>query len=102
VITHILIHYHRQSNKKKIDYTQEVKPLCFNSQFKKYVVLFCLIASVTLLVFGSIVDSFSFTFEGAAGWILGKKNSESYSMLSLGYSIPEKSFSPNSMGVRFI
>lgn len=74
-ITHILIHYHRNSHQKKIDYTDEVKPFCFNSHFKKYAVLVCLIASVTLLLWGSMIDSFTLTFGGAAGWILGKKNS---------------------------
>lgn len=75
------------------------------TRFGKVLVVFLLLLSIGLIIFGSLIDSFAFEWKGATGWILELVNRNpktSYSIISLGRDLPQSSISPNSPGIRFI
>lgn len=57
---------------------------------------------MTLLAFGYFMKSFTFTFNGLAGWIEKGKNSSEYSLWDLGHMFPQKTYYPNSFGIRIL
>jgi len=57
--------------------------------------------SLTLVLVGLWVDSFQFTFEGLAAYVLGaEKSVRPFSVMSLGLAVPGASSEPNSFGTR--
>jgi len=68
----------------------------------KYLIITLLISSGALLIIGALVTSFSFDFQGAAGWALKGENVFDYSLISLGYNLPDDVRDPSSFGVHFI
>jgi len=66
---------------------------------------FFLVASIVLLVFGSYWISFEFQFLGAAALALEyllQPTYQSYSLITLGLSLPDASPSPNDFGIRLV
>ncbi|KAJ1454841.1 hypothetical protein M885DRAFT_521109 [Pelagophyceae sp. CCMP2097] len=57
-----------------------------------------LLAASMLLLYGTSIDSFDFRIQGAAGWIMGRKAQERFSIISLGRFIPSASKDPSSPG----
>lgn len=69
------------------------------------VVFLLLVASLALITWGAVVDSFVFHFRGAAGALFpyaGVVNDRSYSLVSLSMALPEAAFNPGSFGVRWV
>lgn len=68
-------------------------------RFCCFVVISGTLAAVAL---GVYFNSFTFTFEGLAGYILGKDAIQNFSAITLGEIIPSSSGSPDSVGIRWI
>ena len=58
--------------------------------------------SVILLGVGVCSESFNFEFKGAAGLVLGDAAKESFSLVSLGGTIPTSVENPEDFGIRWI
>ncbi len=59
--------------------------VCKKSNLKKFGITILILICGFMLIFGASVDSFTFSFEGAAGFILGtEKNEANYSVISMG------------------
>jgi len=66
------------------------------------IIFFSLIFAVVLLGVGVCCESFIFEFKGAAGLVLGDNAKQSFSLVSLGQSIPESVEKPEEFGIRWI
>jgi len=122
ILTHIIIHFHREAEGKHqhmrqvhssaADAVRSHRFRLSNGQqstrakctpFGQMLVTTLLLVSVTLVVVGSIIISFSFEFEGAAAVVLrdvGSPISTDYSVLSLANNVASSSLHPNSLGIR--
>ncbi len=66
---------------------------------------FVLCAHVLLLItiaYGSYATSFTFSFQGLTGWLLGDAADVDYSMISVGTSVTEASGTPDSLSIRWM
>jgi len=119
ILTHTILAAHRKviSSEKKEKRDPErtyssKKPLCtiaFTGENTRIIgailITLLLICSISLLVIGSYWISFEFQFQGLAAVALsylGEPTSNSYSLITLGESIPSSSADPNSFGIRWI
>eukprot|EP00301_Raphidiophrys_heterophryoidea_P001274 c10620_g1_i1.p1 GENE.c10620_g1_i1~~c10620_g1_i1.p1 ORF type:complete len:1568 (-),score=387.24 c10620_g1_i1:170-4435(-) len=123
ILTHIIIHFHREAEGKHQhmrEITGGTADAVRSHQFRmgaslrrrvqctvlgQSLVTLLLVASVALVVFGSIIVSFSFEFAGAAAVVLELVNSPTssgYSVLSLAKNVSIASLHPNDVGVRFL
>mmetsp|Transcript_8330 Transcript_8330/g.16163 ORF Transcript_8330/g.16163 Transcript_8330/m.16163 type:complete len:1340 (+) Transcript_8330:114-4133(+) len=118
--THVVLHYHRSSNKShKLPDGGEREALCNHvfigdaygfepssrvkcSSFGKFIVTFLLLLAFAMNMAGSIIDSFEFSFKGLSGLVLGDRATTGYSLLSVTSAIPESSGHPDEFGVRWI
>jgi len=100
VIGHVMVYFHRRT-----ELHLETDDLCSDSLFNhefllsdgsskrlsqacKNVLVVILFSSIVLLAVGITQESFTFEFGGLAGLALGEDRLSSYSLLSLGASIP--------------
>jgi len=119
ILTHTILAAHRKvitaekKEKKEAERTYSgKKPLCtiaFTGVYSRPIgvtlITLLLISSISLLVIGSYWISFDFQFQGLAAvalTYLGEPISNSYSLITLGESIPSSSANPNSFGIRWI
>lgn len=125
LITHILLACHRWLAKKDSGAasvsqvsastsTQAVCQVAYPSGrgtvvqatgFGAVVVFLLLVASLGLVTWGAVVNSFVFHFRGAAGALFpyaGVVNDRSYSLVSLCMALPGAAFNPESFGVRWV
>ena len=117
-----MVHYHRQSLRHE-EIVSTTKESIFDHEFEvassarqqrrerrrlsrffEFMLLLCSIAIVILLCLGSTKKSFTFEFGGLAGMALGEDGrSASYSLLSIGTSIPQSVEGSNiDIGIRFL
>jgi hypothetical protein len=120
VLTHTILAAHRKviaaEKKEKKEAAERTysgkKSLCtiaFTGEYPRPIgvtlITLLLITSISLLVIGSYWISFEFQFQGLAAvalQYLGEDVSNSYSLITLGESIPASSSDPNSFGIRWI
>ena len=118
-LTHIILAFHRHTSAPahhQLQPTEDTEALCTHTfdcgaaTFKctllgQASVALLLFAASSLVVVGGIVYAFKFQFKGAAGLVLDYLHDsveQSYSLLSLGTSLPSSAQHPDSVGVRFI
>eukprot|EP00825_Cyclidium_porcatum_P035790 TRINITY_DN3756_c0_g1_i1.p1 TRINITY_DN3756_c0_g1~~TRINITY_DN3756_c0_g1_i1.p1 ORF type:complete len:579 (-),score=75.00 TRINITY_DN3756_c0_g1_i1:135-1871(-) len=107
--THIIIHYHRLVEQPVQHFGDEKRSLGDIYSEKgngvkrsmKQIMTIVIIVCLGLLIWGSLIKSFQFVFLGAAGWALGKNNTESFSLIELGIQLPHKTEWPNFFWIRF-
>lgn len=59
--------------------------------------------SIALVMVGTFMDTFAFTFEGIAGFVLGEEGAvRPFSVMKLGLSVPDSNPWPNSIGIRSV
>jgi hypothetical protein len=68
----------------------------------RMLVTVALLVAGAIIVFGSVISSFSFEFQGAAGLAIGDKSTASYSVFSLSSEIPAAAPDPTDAGVKII
>jgi len=115
-LSHIILACHRRGKAKaagkKMHHSRKYEPL-FMYMWKhkgwKYTwgvfVSLLLAAASAFMISGSYIDSFTFTFEGAAGLVMklrGEDPATNYSLLSIGSSIPSASQDPDAFSIRWI
>ena len=114
VMSHLVLGAHRILERGATDNTVETavekKPLMafvpgmLGKTVPRYLVLGFLVVALALVIAGSVLMTFSFNFEGLAGWalpLLDVPAHREYSVLDLGVQLPQSAQNPNSFTVRF-
>ncbi|KRX07755.1 hypothetical protein PPERSA_07505 [Pseudocohnilembus persalinus] len=110
LITHIMIHDHRKIGEDKElmeteHYKQQMKQKYYigiRKKSYKYIINCLIISAILIQMFGYVVKVFEFTFGGLAGWAVGKKATQAYSLWDIGSQFPEKTFEPDSFETLFL
>ncbi len=114
-LSHIITHLHRgldeHPNQNKGKEAESYKSLLSFADNKligkglfQFFITIILLGTLTLVILGSRLISFSFNFHGLAGYALGLLDispHREYSVLDLGLSIPESYEFPNNFTIRF-
>jgi len=113
---HVILHLHRNATApSKVDlislpeavsdhvfeHPDTKKRMKLSSRFKQLVFLL-IIVTITLMGIGIVQKSFVFEFGGIAGLLLGDDRIQTYSLFSLGQSLPSSVANPSSFGIHFI
>lgn len=114
IMSHLVLGAHRILERGATDNTVETavekKPLMnfvpgkMGGTVCRYLVLGFLVVTLALEIAGSVLMTFSFNFEGLAGWalpLLDVSAHREYSVLDLGVQLPQSAQNPNSFTVRF-
>ena len=114
IMSHLVLGAHRILERGATDNTVETavekKPLMsfvpglMGKMVPRYLVLGFLVVALALAIAGSVLMTFSFNFEGLAGWalpLLDVPAHREYSVLDLGVQLPQSAQNPNSFTVRF-
>ena len=114
-LSHIITHLHRgldeHPNENKGEKAESFKSLISYANvngkgkylFRGFITLI-LFTTLSCVIYGELIISFSFDFLGLAGYGLGLlniKNHREYSVLNLGIKMPDASEKPNSFSIRF-
>ena len=111
---HVELHVHRRCVSTENESEDESSVSLFTHQYscdgRKYALskvfkalLLAFMAVVVILLFiGSFMKSFTFEFGGVAGALLGDNNKKSYSLISIGRSIPESVEDSTGPGIMFL
>lgn len=120
VITHLILYMHRRlCDPQPSHYTEYERESLSRHDFttedgnRKYrftpagalFIAFLLVATLSVVVVGSVINSFDFEFQGLVGFLLREiKDSvvRPYSLISMGNALPDASEHPDSFGSRFI
>ncbi|KAH3756969.1 Paraquat-inducible protein A [Pelomyxa schiedti] len=121
ILSHILVALHRYaespSKKQADEASSNLEALCVHVMHTKttfvrvlfnLMVVFGLIFTLAVLVLGLITPSFSFSFKGAAGWLLdvlqpySSPSEATYSVISIAFKVPGATAEPNSFTVRTV
>lgn len=114
IMSHLVLGAHRILERGATDNTVETavekKPLMsfvpgfLGKTVPRFFVLGFLVVTLALSIAGSVLMTFSFNFEGLAGWalpLLDVSAHREYSVLDLGVQLPQSAQNPNSFTVRF-
>ena len=115
ILSHIITHLHRKieehpdqnKGKKAESYTALIsfaQNKYLGEKLFRVIISFLLFLTLGLVLYGSLIISFSFNFHGLAGYALDLFNispERDYSTYELGLSVPEAAEFPNSVVIRF-
>lgn len=121
VLSHILVALHRYaespSKKQADEAASNLEALCVHVMHTKttlvrvlfnVVVVLGLVFTLAALILGLITPSFSFSFKGAAGWLLDQlqpystPSESTYSVISVAFQVPGGTEHPNTFTVRTV
>eukprot|EP01125_Pyxidicula_operculata_P019199 TRINITY_DN694_c1_g1_i1.p1 TRINITY_DN694_c1_g1~~TRINITY_DN694_c1_g1_i1.p1 ORF type:complete len:571 (-),score=154.12 TRINITY_DN694_c1_g1_i1:331-2043(-) len=111
VMTHIILAFHRKvsSKSKGDDDNTEPRALCneifaHTTRLGPALIVILLLFSITTLAIGITMDSFHFSFQGAAALVLsylGYPTQTNYSVISVGLAIRDSVMNPDGAGIIF-
>eukprot|EP01111_Echinosteliopsis_oligospora_P007505 TRINITY_DN2268_c0_g1_i1.p1 TRINITY_DN2268_c0_g1~~TRINITY_DN2268_c0_g1_i1.p1 ORF type:complete len:1347 (-),score=287.19 TRINITY_DN2268_c0_g1_i1:129-4169(-) len=108
VLSHLIVRCHRVATEEYTAPNSSEKQALYKQSYQKWMVpaiIILTLASLVMVIVGSIIYTFNFEFKGAFGYLLTlieQPSSSSYSVFSLGRAIPKSSLSPHSSGIIFI
>jgi hypothetical protein len=103
VLTHLIIYCHRKVRDLDVEYNENEKRILAPEKTSQKIIIFCgLFASASLLVYGSLINSFNFEIQGLVGYQLKENNIHAESIITMGVELNSRSSDANSFGMRFI
>jgi hypothetical protein len=111
---HVELHFHRRSSMPAALNPDNTRSSLFSYHYsfegRKYGLsgllkagfVVCMTVTFALLTIGSLRKSFTFEFGGLAGKLLGDNNTKSFSLVSIGTSIPGSVEDSDGLGVMFL